>query len=141
MNFKKGEMSMTETLTNITEFLDTYEVKSKRETPRLNALIDFIKLKCIANEQKELIDKYIVKDKNIRNGKAVIKGTRITPQELLLITQESFNTKPKNTEEFIGYIKEQYPSIDSAEKIVAGLSYSIRKYSMIKFLRRILSEK
>lgn len=132
---------MTETLTNITEFLDTYEAESKRETPKLNALIDFIKLKCMANEQKELIDEYIIKDKNIRNGKPVIKGTRITPQELLLITQESFYTKPKNAEEFIGYIKEQYPSIDSTEKIVAGLSYAIKKYSIIRFLRRLLSER
>ncbi len=141
MKFKKGEMSMTETLTNITEFLDTYETEEKHETPRLNAFIDFVKLKNIANEQKELINEYIVKDKNIRNGKPVIKGTRITPQELLLITQESFNAKPKNAEEFIKYIKEQYPSIDSVEKIVAGLSYSIRKCSIIRFLRKMLSEK
>ena len=95
---------MTETLTNITEIFDTYETE-KKETPRIDAFVDFIKLKRMANAQEKLIDEYIVKDRNIRNGKAVIKGTRITSKELMLITQEAFESKPKNIEKFIEYIK------------------------------------
>ncbi len=114
---------MTDTLNNITEIFDTYETE-KKETPRIDAFVEFIKLKHIANAQEKLIDEYIVKDRNIRNGKAVIKGTRITPKELVLITQEAFKNKTNDIEKFI---KEQYPSIDSIEKIVAGLAYEIKK--------------
>lgn len=134
MKFKKGEMNMTDTLNNITEIFDTYETE-KKETPRIDALVEFIKLKHIANAQEKLIDEYIVKDRNIRNGKAVIKGTRITTKELILITQEAFKNKTNDIEKFI---KEQYPSIDSIEKIVAGLSYEIKKTNTFKFILALL---
>lgn len=134
MKFKKGEMNMTDTLNNITEIFDTYETE-KKETPRIDALVEFIKLKHIANTQEKLIDEYIVKDRNIRNGKAVIKGTRITTKELILITQEAFKNKTNDIEKFI---KEQYPSIDSIEKIVAGLSYEIKKTNTFKFILALL---
>lgn len=137
MKFKKGEMDMTETLTNITEIFDTYETE-KKETPRIDAFVDFIKLKRMANAQEKLIDEYIVKDRDIRNGKAVIKGTRITTKELMLITQEAFESKPKNIDKFIKYIEEQYPSIDSIEKIVAGLAYEIKQLNTFKFIITIL---
>lgn len=134
MKFKKGEMYMTETLNNITEIFDTYETE-KRETPRIDAFVEFVKLKRMANAQEKLIDEYIIKDRNIRNGKATIKGTRITSKELLLITQEAFESKAKNIEE---YIKEQYPSLDSIDKIVAGLAYEIKKLNIFKFILAIL---
>lgn len=134
MKFKKGEMNMTDTLNNITEIFDTYETE-KKETPRIDALVEFIKLKHIANAQEKIIDEYIVKDRNIRNGKAVIKGTRITPKELVLITQEAFKNKTNDIEKFI---KEQYPSIDSIEKIVAGLAYEIKKTNTLKFILALL---
>lgn len=125
---------MTETLNNITEIFDTYETE-KRETPRIDAFVEFVKLKRMANAQEKLIDEYIIKDRNIRNGKATIKGTRITSKELLLITQEAFESKAKNIEE---YIKEQYPSLDSIDKIVAGLAYEIKKLNIFKFILAIL---
>ena len=38
----------------------------------------------------------------------------------------------------IEYIKEQYPSIDSIEKIVAGLSYEIKQLNTFKIILNIL---
>lgn len=135
-NKKKGEMDMTETIENVAEILDTYGVKQeqKKDRPKLNAIITFIKLKEIANNNNNLIERNIEKNKNIRNGQVVIKGTRITPNELILIIDEVFDNKTLKTENALEYIQKEYPSIDSEEKIVAGIMYSIKKFSTLKYI-------
>ena len=135
-NKKKGEMDMTETIENVAEILDTYGVKQeqKKDSPKLNAIITFIKLKEIANNNNNLIEKYIEKNKKIRNGQVVIKGTRITPNELILIINEVFDDKTMKTENVFEYIQKEYPSIDSEEKIVAGIMYSIKKFNTLKYI-------
>lgn len=125
---------MTETLENFTRIMEDYEPKQKQETPKLNSIINFLKLKNITSQQEDIINTYTERNKKIRNGRTVIKGTRITPEEIMLIVKEAFDNNVNDVAQLCKYIKEQYPSIDSKEKIVAGISYTIQKTNTLKFI-------
>ena len=73
----------------------------------------------------------ISKDKEIRNGKAIINGTRITPKELMFCIAEKINQDEKkgietNYEGIKKYLSEEYPSITNEEQIQAALYYTIK---------------
>ena len=77
---------------------------------------------------KELINKYIIKDNAINSGKATIRGTRVTPEDIgnLLISNENIGIKD---------IIKEYPSLSKEEEVVAGMIYYFNKeISLIKIL-------
>ncbi len=134
---KEKEEIMTNVLTDIKDFIETEEVKIDHDTMKLDMICNFFILKAIANKSKDKIRKYTERNKNVRNGKTVLAGTRITTKELILIISE--NSKEKNT---FKYISEQYPSIDCEEKILYGALYEIsRKNSLLFILDVLLSKK
>lgn len=129
---------MTETLENFTQIMENYESKKEKDTSKMNEIAAFLKMKSIASQYGEIICKYTEKNKKIRNGKTVIKGTRITPEEMLLIVKEAMDEKNNDIDAMCKYINEQYPSIDSKEQIIAGIFYNIKKISTLKYILGVM---
>ena len=134
-------VDMTETLENFTQIMENYESKKEKDTSKMNEIAAFLKMKSIASQYDEIICKYTEKNKKIRNGKTVIKGTRITPEEMLLIVKEAMDEKNNDIDAMCKYINEQYPSIDSKEQIIAGISYNIKKISTLKYILGVMIKK
>ncbi len=133
---KEKEEIMTNVLTDIRDFIETEEVKVDYPTPKLDTIIDFFVLKSFAKKSKSKINEYTKRDKNIRNGQAVLAGTRITTKEIMSIIAES--TKEPDALE---YILEQYPSIDNKDKILYGALYEIKKKNTFLFILGVLFSK
>ena len=127
---------MTDVIVNVKDFIETEKIESNYKTPKTDKIIYFLKLKSISKKAKEDIKKYIEKNSKIRGGKAVLKGTRITTKELLLIMSEHSKVAPE--EDVTDYIREQYPSIDSEEKIIYGALYEVSKLNTLIFVLRVL---
>ncbi len=132
---------MTETLENFTQIMENYESKKEKDTSKIHEIATFLKMKSIASQYDEIICKYTEKNKKIRNGKTVIKGTRITPEEMLLIVKEAMDEKNNDIDTMCKYINEQYPSIDSKEQIIAGIFYNIKKISTFKYILGVIRKK
>lgn len=141
---KKGGFTMTDVLSiydmeQIVENVKDIEVEEKANE-KANKIALFIAIRK-SKELNELVNKYIVKNKEIRDGKAVIKGTRITPIELMYCVAEVLknNKNEKTFEEIRDYLYEQYPSINNENQIKAAISYVIKKeISTIKYIVTIL---
>lgn len=127
------EEIMTNVLTDIKDIVETKEIEVNNLNPKISTILDFFNMKAIANKSKEEINKYTEEVKNVRGGKRVIKGTRITTKELLLIMSE--NEQGQNVFE---YISKQYPSIDSEKKILYGALYEIKKTNTLLFILKVL---
>lgn len=127
---------MTSVLNDIKDFIETEEVKVDYSTPKINMIFDFLTLKSIAKKSKSKINQYTQKNKQIRNGKVVLTGTRITTKELMEIMVEN-----EAKENVFNYISKQYPSIDNEEKILYGALYEINKINSVLFILRILLRK
>lgn len=132
---------MPETITNIQDFFDTCETELKCSTPRIDDIMDFLKIKRIANVNKDIIESYTERNKNIKNGRTVLKGTRITLNELILIITEAKEQGAKTIDEILKYANTQYPSIDSKEQIIAGLLCCIKEQNALKHIIRVMFKK
>ncbi len=133
---KEKEKIMTNVLTNLKDFLETEEIQISQPNPRIETIRTFLKVKSATRRLNKKIVEYTERRKEIRNGQTVLKGTRITTKEIFLIMSE--NEKGQNVYK---YISEQYPSIDSEEKIFYGALYEIRKTNSLLFILRILFSK
>lgn len=135
MNIKirKEANIMTNVLINAENIIDTYEEKKdfdNKEPSKFEYILLYYKIKKAINEEyaQELMKKYIVKDKAINSGRATIKGTRVTPEDIgrILLIKENINIKD---------IKKEYPSLSNEEEVLAGLIYYIDKnISLIRIL-------
>lgn len=130
---------MTDVIVNVKDLIETEEIESNYQTPKIDLILDFLKIKAIANKAKDEISKYVEKNNKIRKGKTVLKGTRITTKELFLIVSEYSETKEEKN--MFDYIFKQYPSIDSEEKIFYGILYEISKMNTVIFILKVLREK
>lgn len=133
-NKKKEEIGMTNVLENVRDFMENEDVERNYQTPKIDVVFSLLKLKRIAKLAKKEIYKYIEKNDKVRGGKVVLKGTRITTKELILIISEC---SPKGDEDLIENIREQYPSIDSEEKITYGALYEISKVNTLLFILKV----
>lgn len=136
MNGKEKEEIMTDVLMNMKEIMDTEEIKVECQTPKIDAIYNFLVFKSFAKKFNDEIKKCTERNKNIRNGQTVIAGTRITTKELLLIMSE--NISEKNIFE---YVLEQYPSIDSEDKIFYSALYEIKRQNTIGYILKVLLSK
>ncbi|MCM1053688.1 MAG: DUF433 domain-containing protein [Ruminococcus sp.] len=88
------------------------------------------KLKRAAKEKN--CQEFIIKNKDICNGKPVIFGTRIEP----IIVMRIMFLNTSSIEERIEEIKKEYPSLDE-NLILMAILYYIKSTSFIKFLKQI----
>lgn len=130
---RKGAENMTNVLMNVENIIDTYEEEKdvdNKEVSKLETILLYLKLKKAMNEEyaQNLIEKYIVKDKTINSGRATIKGTRVTPEDI----GRALNLKDNMT---IEDIMEEYPSLEKEEEVMAGLMVYISSHiSVMKIL-------
>lgn len=130
---RKEANKMTNVLINAGNIIDTYEENKEfenKEPSKFEDILLYLKIKEITNTSyaKEIIKKYIIKDRTINSGRATIKGTRVTPDDIGRIL---FSYEIKNIKE----IMEEYPSLSKEEEVLAGLIYYLDKHlSFIKIL-------
>lgn len=137
----KGGLAMTDVLNvyNIQELV-CKEEKKKTRNEKINSILQVIKIKK-SEEVEEIIKENIICDKKIRNGRATIKGTRITPKELILATSE-VNIDDATFEKIRDYLYEQYPSITKESEIEAAIYYVLKydinlfKYIIVTFIAK-----
>lgn len=132
MVVRKGAKNMTNVLTNARNIIDTYEETQDfdKEFSRLELIFEYYKIKKVINEERaqKLIQNYIVKDKTINSGRATIKGTRVTPDDIgrVLLVKENMEIED---------IIKEYPSLENEEQVIAGLIFYVDKnISLIKLL-------
>lgn len=122
---RKEANIMTNILLNAENIIDTYEeekdVNSKKPS-RLEQILLYLKIKQVTHGEyaKELINKYIIKDKTINSGRATIRGTRVTPEDIGRVLVYKNNVKVKD-------ILDEYESLTTEEEVLAGLIYFINK--------------
>lgn len=115
---------MTNVLNNVDNIIGTYEEQNNENkgNSKSEVILLYLKLKDVINndEARELMREYIIKDKTINSGRATIKGTRVTPDDIgrILIKKENMSMKD---------IMEEYPSLDKEEQVLAGLMYYVKK--------------
>lgn len=136
---KKEESKMENVIINVKDYIEEIEPKNViYQTPEIDQIFTFLKLKKMAKMAKENIKKYTEKNKKIRNGKTVLKGTRITTRELILIISEYMNNDNNEEKKIIEYIREQYHSIDSEEMVFYGVLCAIKEINTLTFICKIL---
>lgn len=124
---------MTNALMNADNIFDTYEEKKdfeNRKPSTLENILLYWKIKKVIHQEyaKNLTEKYIIKDKAINSGRATIKGTRVTPDDIgrILFVDKDIEVKD---------IMEDYPSLSKEEEVLAGLIYYVDKHlSLTKIL-------
>ena len=133
MEIRKGATIMTNVLVNAENIIDTYEDRKEpedRELSKIEIMLTYYKLKRVINDEsaQRLVKKHIVKDKSINSGRATIKGTRVTPEDIgrILLAKEDMGIED---------IMKEYPTLESTEQVVAGLIYYMDKHiSLMKIL-------
>lgn len=125
MNIRKGAKDMTNVLTNAENIIEKYEDKQYAENKnisKMERILLYLKIKDAIEEEyaQELTKKYIIRDKAINSGRATIKGTRVTPEDIgrILLKKENMGIKD---------IMKEYPSLNKDEQILAGLMYYVKK--------------
>lgn len=122
LNKRKGEIAMTNVLTNVENIIDNYEDKKQQKiNSKLESFLIVYRLRKLIKSDfaQEIIEKNIIRDKKINNGRCTVKGTRITPDDIgRLVTNE----EDISTEE----IFREFPSIENEEQILAGLFIFLR---------------
>lgn len=121
---------------NMQELINKKEEKYSRNE-KINSIVEVVKIKT-SEQVDEIIKNNINFDKKVRSGKATIKGTRITPKELILATSEmasdnfTFNDLKK-------YLYEQYPSITQEIQIEAAVYYCLKyDISLFKYIVAVI---
>lgn len=125
MLVRKGAKIMTNVLTNADNIIGTYEEKKSNESKEISKselFLLYLKIRDVINDEEaqQLMKEYIIKDKTINSGRATIKGTRVTPEDIGRILLKKENMEVKD-------IMEEYPSLENEEQVLAGLMYYVRK--------------
>ena len=125
MFFGKGAKLMTNVLANVDNIISNYEEKKNIDNKlvsKAELIVLYLRIKDVINnkEAQQLMEEYIIKDKTINSGRATIKGTRVTPEDIGRILLKKENMAVKD-------IMEEYPSLENEEQVLAGLMYYVRK--------------
>lgn len=119
-------------------YIEQEDKKGKKNNSRflgsIRALIDVLLLR---KELKKLDYKNIIEiDKDILNGKPVIKGTRISPRTIYEHFSNNCKEKEFNIDKFIEFIKKEYPSLKrkSEKTIMKSLLYYVAYEPLLKLI-------
>lgn len=115
---------MTDVLTNFENIMVDYSNNidnTEEKTTRLEFFLIVWKIKKMTKTgfARKIIKENIVRDKYVNQGRPTIKGTRITPNDIGRIIENGTNVT-------IEKIREEFPSIDNEEQILAGLFVFMR---------------
>ena len=113
-------------------FSDALENKVTNSKPQKRKMWrDFCVLKRIAKDSAfdGIVNEHIIKDKTIKSGTPIIKGTRISTCDIMKMT-----TYFNNVED----ISDNFPSITNEKQILAAIVYEVRNMSYLKNLFGIL---
>lgn len=99
--------------------LDMTKSNSFREFWRVLTL-----LKAIAKDSSfdEIIEKNIVRDKRIKSGVAIIKGTRISTSDVMRMLSDDYN---------IEEVLDNFPTLKDKNQVLAAITYEVRKWNFI----------
>lgn len=114
---RKGASKMTDVLTNFENIMDDYSNSKKEKTvSKLEFIITVWQTKRILKNSfaQKIIKENIIKDKRINQGRATIKGTRITPEDIGRIIENETNVTLEK-------IRDEFPSIENKDQVLAGV--------------------
>lgn len=106
-------------------FSNKISMKKIGSTHRLRELWRiFTLLKAIAKDSSfdKMIKNDIVKDKRVKSGTAIIKGTRISTQDIMHMLKDGYD---------VNEILQNFPSIQDKEQILVAMVYEIRSWRFI----------
>ncbi len=85
---------------------------------------NFTLLKVIVKDPRfdEIVKDNIIKDKNIKSGMAIIKGTRISTKDIIRMLKDDYN---------IEEVLKNFPTIKDEKQVLAALVYEARKWNFI----------
>lgn len=85
---------------------------------------NFTLLKTMAKDQRydKLIKNNITKNKKIKSGTAIIKGTRISTQDIMHLLANDYD---------VDKILNNFPTIQNQEQIMAATAYEIRRWNFL----------
>lgn len=121
----KGGSIMTDILTteNTINFINNNTLEEKKQKRgRFSSMYELLEIK-YNKKYNKLIEKHIEKNNEIKDGRAILKGTRITAEDILYITEEAQINHEKN---WLEYIFKEYPSIQNQEQVLAAILYLIK---------------
>lgn len=108
-----------EYFSNKKELKDSHSARSFREFWR-----NFTLLKTMVKDPNfdKIVKDNIVTDKNIKSGTPIIKGTRISTNDIMRILTDDYEIED---------IMKNFPTIKSEEQIIAAMVYEIREWNFI----------
>ena len=136
----KGGFIMTDILMaeDTINFISDSTLDKKGKRGKFYIMCGLIEAKCNRKYNK-LIKEHVIKDNHIKDGRAILKGTRITVEDVLYIAREAQINDEKNWQE---YIFKEYPSIQNQEQILAAVVYFIKhEISTINIISGVLLSK
>ena len=114
------------------------KIQKKKNNTFLNHIILFVECMMLKNRIKKLNYKNVIEqNKEILDGKPVIKGTRITPKVIYEHFMAYCGNDEKNLDDFVELIKKEYPSLKNKkeETILKSLLYYVANESTINIIR------
>ena len=106
---------------------DSIEIKKDKSITYFSKLINYFYYLQLKHLSKKIdYSKYFEKNKNICDGKLVIKGTRIQPITIMNFLKSN-NNYYKNVEQFLQDIKNSYPTLNEEQIIISILYCAIKK--------------
>lgn len=114
------------------------KIQKKKNNTFLNHIILFIECMMLKNRIKKLNYKNVIEqNKEILDGKPVIKGTRITPKVIYEHFMVYCGNDEKNLDDFVELIKKEYPSLKNKkeETILKSLLYYVANESTINIIK------
>ncbi len=114
------------------------KIQKKKSNPFFNRIMLIIEYIILKKGIKRLNYKNIIEqNKDILDGKPVIKGTRITPKVIYEYFMANCEDDKKTLNDFVALIKKEYPSLKnkSEETILKSLLYYIANESIINIIK------
>ena len=107
----------------------------KKDYKLLRKVLDFLAWNELKSKSKNFdYSKYIEKNRDICNGKPIVKGTRIEPITVWNYFMSIEKTDNINMDIIMKKIKEDYPALDD-DKILVSFLYCIKTNSFKQLLR------
>lgn len=133
---QRGVYSMIDATNCIDDLLhDNEEIKKEQSIlmDRLQLILLIKKCRDQIKYNKEIINYVLTSNKEIANGKVVVKGTRITPKTISDYYLRVMKETNGNYDETLKILAENYPSIDKKQLSICVM-YTVSKISYFKAL-------